>query len=128
MLGAKIETFINGSGQTGGSENLVDDEKEAQVLAYIRAYQQAYPGLSPSYRAIAEAVELKSISTVFYHLAHLEEQGKIEKNPSGRQGVVLRDTAVITQEDAELLGLDWNKLLVLKYATRKALKGRDNGG
>ena len=61
---------------------MTDDEREMQVLSFIKAYQQAYPGLSPSYRAIAEAVELKSISTVFYHLANLERLGKIEKNPA----------------------------------------------
>jgi SOS-response transcriptional repressor LexA len=103
---------------------MIDEEREAQILTYIHRFQQAYPGLSPSYREIAAAVDLRSTSTVFYHLRRLAAQGKIEMAAiyQKHHGIGLADTVMVTQADASRLGIDWNQLLVLKYAGRKALK------
>ena len=51
---------------------------QVKIYAFIADFvaQQGYP---PSVREIGEAVGLKSPSTVYFHLTHMEELGVIEK-------------------------------------------------
>jgi len=107
----------------------MDEDTEQKILDFIKLYQQAYPGLSPTYRLITQAVGVASISTIFYHLNRLEKQGKLERRQGGvqRQGMTLPDTVVITEIDAIKLGLDWPKLQVIRQANRQLLKDKLNG-
>ena len=107
----------------------MDEDTEDKIIDFIRLYQQAYPGLSPTYRQIAGQLGLASISTVFYHLDHLEKRGKLERSRGGvqRQGMTLSDTVVVTEIDAVKLGLDWSKLQMIRQVNRQLLRDKLNG-
>lgn len=47
-----------------------------RIYQFIQSYAQE-KGKSPTYREIMNGVNLKSVSTVEYHLYKLERQGKI---------------------------------------------------
>lgn len=61
---------------------------QKQIYAYIAAFvaEQGYP---PSVREIGEAVGLKSPSTVYFHLLHMEELGVIRKGAGKGRAIQL---------------------------------------
>ena len=64
--------------------------KQAEILAFLSAYIGEY-GHAPSIREIAEAVGLKSTSTVHYHLNELKSQGKIDMDERKKRTITLPD-------------------------------------
>jgi len=56
-----------------------NSEKQNEIYDYI-IKQQREKGYPPSVREICKAVNLRSTSTVYNHLIHLEEKGKIKRD------------------------------------------------
>jgi repressor LexA len=63
--------------------------KRREILEFI-ARQQADRGYPPSVREIGEAVGLTSSSTVHAHLATLQKQGLIRKDPTKPRAIEIR--------------------------------------
>ena len=66
--------------------------KENEILEFIN-YTLKNDGYSPSVREIGEAVNLKSTSTVQYHLKKLEKKGVINKSEGKSRALHLNDIA-----------------------------------
>jgi len=66
--------------------------KENEILEFIN-YTLKNDGYSPSVREIGEAVNLKSTSTVLYHLKKLEKKGVINKSEGKSRSLHLNDIA-----------------------------------
>ena len=66
--------------------------KENEILEFIN-YTLKNDGYSPSVREIGEAVNLKSTSTVQYHLKKLEKKGVINKSEGKSRSLRLNDIA-----------------------------------
>ena len=66
--------------------------KENEILEFIN-YTLKNDGYSPSVREIGEAVNLKSTSTVQYHLKKLEKKGVINKSEGKSRSLHLNDMA-----------------------------------
>ena len=66
--------------------------KENEILEFIN-YTLKNDGYSPSVREIGEAVNLKSTSTVQYHLKKLETKGVINKSEGKSRSLHLNDIA-----------------------------------
>ena len=66
--------------------------KENEILEFIN-YTLKNDGYSPSVREIGEAVNLKSTSTVQYHLKKLEKKGVISKSEGKSRSLHLNDIA-----------------------------------
>jgi repressor LexA len=66
--------------------------KENEILAFIN-YTLKNDGYSPSVREIGEAVNLKSTSTVQYHLKKLEKKGVINKSEGKSRSLHLNEIA-----------------------------------
>jgi len=66
--------------------------KENEILEFIN-YTLKNDGYSPSVREIGEAVNLKSTSTVQYHLKKLESKGVINKSEGKSRSLHLNDIA-----------------------------------
>lgn len=66
--------------------------KENEILEFIN-YTLKNDGYSPSVREIGEAVNLKSTSTVQYHLKKLEKKGVINKSEGKSRSLHLNDIA-----------------------------------
>ena len=66
---------------------------QQRIYDYIAAFvaQQGYP---PSVREIGEAVGLKSPSTVYFHLMHMEELGVIQKGAGKGRAIRLVEQPV----------------------------------
>ncbi|MFA6939595.1 MAG: transcriptional repressor LexA [Clostridiaceae bacterium] len=56
-----------------------NSEKQNEIYEYI-IKEQRVKGYPPSVREICKAVNLKSTSTVYNHLIHLEKKGKIKRD------------------------------------------------
>ena len=67
--------------------------KENEILEFIN-YTLKNDGYSPSVREIGEAVNLKSTSTVQYHLKKLEKKGVINKSEGKSRSLHLNDIAI----------------------------------
>lgn len=60
------------------------EEKQKKLIEFIEKYTNKH-GYSPSYREMAEAIGLKTISTINYYIKRCEEQGLVRKdNRKGR--------------------------------------------
>ena len=66
--------------------------KENEILEYIN-FTLKTDGYSPSVREIGEAVNLKSTSTVQYHLKKLEKKGVINKSEGKSRSLHLNDSS-----------------------------------
>jgi repressor LexA len=66
--------------------------RQRQILDYIKDMVRA-KGYPPSVREIGEAVGLSSSSTVHSHLAKLEEQGFIRRDPTKPRAIDVLDEA-----------------------------------
>ena len=73
---------------------------QKQIYAFIADFvaKQGYP---PSVREIGEAVGLKSPSTVYFHLLHMEELGVIRKGAGKGRAIQLVKPAEAKEETAE---------------------------
>ena len=63
-------------------------KKEKVIYDCISAYREEH-GFSPSMREIAEAVGLKSASTVCRHIHSLEEKGWLKTNEGRSHAIVI---------------------------------------
>jgi len=65
-------------------------DKQQQLLDFIRKYvdENGYP---PTVREMCHAVKVNSTSTIAYHLAKLEEDGCIRKNPNKNRALEVID-------------------------------------
>ena len=73
---------------------------QIKIYDFIASFvaQQGYP---PSVREIGEAVGLKSPSTVYFHLTHMEELGVIQKGAGKGRAIRLVDQPAPQAETAE---------------------------
>lgn len=92
-------------------ENTLTD-KQAQILAYIKTALKT-KGYPPSVREIAQAVALKSTSSVHMHLNALEKKGFIRRDPSKQRAIEVLDEKI-----------DW----LLDHVTPVPLIGRVSAG
>lgn len=92
-------------------ENTLTD-KQAQILAYIKTALKT-KGYPPSVREIAQAVALKSTSSVHMHLNALEKKGFIRRDPSKQRAIEVLDEKI-----------DW----LLDHVTPVPLLGRVSAG
>lgn len=72
----------------GGRDRLLTPRRQ-QILDYIRESMERR-GFPPSMREIADAVGLKSASTVSYHFKILKEAGYLDRDPRLPRTVVPR--------------------------------------
>ena len=78
--------------------------KQKQIYDYIRSFSARH-GYSPSVREIAQAVGLKSPSTVHFHMKALEEAGAIVKSAGKTRTVtVVGDGAYEARDRIPVLG------------------------
>ena len=89
-----------------------------EVLGFIRTFQKAFPGISPSYREIMEEFDIHSTGTMNTKMKELEAEGLFEPysndgKPNYR-GILFHDTVLLTKADADELGLDWNKITTVR--------------
>lgn len=54
------------------------DSPRARILLFVREYQQAH-GRSPSIQEIADACDIKSKSTTYYHVLRLSDEGQLSR-------------------------------------------------
>lgn len=66
-------------------------KKEAELLAFIRAYMTQHAGVSPSYDEMAASMGLQSKSGVCRMINQLEKKGKIRRPKAGVRSIVLID-------------------------------------
>ena len=66
--------------------------KETEILDYIN-FTIKNDGYSPSVREICEAVDLKSTSTVQYHIKKLERKGVISKSDGKSRSLHINDSS-----------------------------------
>lgn len=73
---------------------------QIRIYDFIASFvaQQGYP---PSVREIGEAVGLKSPSTVYFHLTHMEELGVIQKGAGKGRAIRLVEQAASEVESVE---------------------------
>ena len=65
-------------------------DKQNEILEYIKE-EQLSKGYPPSVREICKAVGLKSTSSVHAHLASLEENGYIRRDPTKPRAIEIID-------------------------------------
>lgn len=65
-------------------------DKQTEILEYIKE-EQLKKGYPPSVREICKAVGLKSTSSVHAHLASLEENGYIRRDPTKPRAIEIID-------------------------------------
>lgn len=105
------------------SKNTEGEERKARMVAFVKLYQQAFPGLSPTYRSIMDAAEIPSTSMVAYYAQQLMDNGVLDDiDLTLRKGVLLKDAVLLTKADARALGLDWDRLLGYKERARQQLQ------
>ena len=63
--------------------------RQAELLRYLSACQDAGDGVSPSYRQMANALGAKSPSGMFRLLAALEERGFIRRKPGAIRAITV---------------------------------------
>ena len=68
------------------------NNKETEILDYIN-FTIKNDGYSPSVREICEAVDLKSTSTVQYHIKKLERKGVISKSDGKSRSLHINDSS-----------------------------------
>jgi len=68
------------------------NNKESEILDYIN-FTIKNDGYSPSVREICEAVDLKSTSTVQYHIKKLEKKGVISKSDGKSRSLHINDSS-----------------------------------
>ena len=76
---------------------------QQQIYDYILAFTDAH-GYPPSVREIAEAVELKSPSTVHFHLKGLREAGLISQAEGKTRAITITDGAHNRRDQVPLVG------------------------
>ena len=77
--------------------------KQQQIYDYILAFADEH-GYPPSVREIAEAVNLKSPSTVHFHLKSLREAGLISQAEGKTRAITITDGAHNRKDQVPLLG------------------------
>lgn len=82
------------------------------VLDFIKSFQKAFPGVSPSYREIMKAFDIQSTGTVSSRIEQLYNEGELEpyREFAGFRGLICSDTALLTRKELESLGVDWAKV------------------
>lgn len=74
-------------------------DKQIQILEYIKE-QLLAKGYPPSVREICQAVNLKSTSSVHSHLATLEENGYIRRDPTKPRAIeIIDDEFALTRRE-----------------------------
>ncbi len=71
-----------------------------RIAEFVKIYQQKY-GYSPTIREIRDAVGLRSISTVVYHLQKLERRTVVARKPFIARGSVM--ISLLTQPDESVV-------------------------
>ncbi len=64
--------------------------RQKQLLDFVQGYTEK-KGISPSLEEMAKALNLSSLSSVHYHLAHLEEKGLISRDSSTYRSIKIID-------------------------------------
>ena len=77
--------------------------KQQQIYDYILSFSQEH-GYPPSVREIAQAVDLRSPSTVHFHLKGLREAGLIEQAAGKTRAITVTDGAHNRRNQVPLLG------------------------
>lgn len=65
--------------------------KQAELLAFIKAYMAEHDGLAPSYQEMAEQAGLGSKSNVHRAIRCLEERGAIRRIPDRARAIEILD-------------------------------------
>ena len=77
--------------------------KQQQIYDYILSFSQEH-GYPPSVREIAQAVDLRSPSTVHFHLKGLREAGLISQAEGKTRAITVTDGAHNRRDQVPLLG------------------------
>ncbi len=77
--------------------------KQQQIYDYILAFTDSH-GYPPSVREIAEAVQLKSPSTVHFHMKGLREMGLISQAEGKTRAISITDGSHNRRDQVPLLG------------------------
>ena len=77
--------------------------KQQQIYDFILAFSEAH-GYPPSVREIAQAVDLRSPSTVHFHLKGLKEAGLISQTEGKTRALTITDGAHNRRNQIPLLG------------------------
>lgn len=93
-----------------------------QILDFILTFQKAYPGVSPSYRDIQVKFGLSSTSTVAKYIEELSADDVLQPFSDHVRGLVLSETALLTRQELEQLGIDWSFAQSLRSQSRNELE------
>ena len=66
------------------------EKMRSRILEEVNNFRDEN-GFSPTVREIGRLVGLSSSSTVYYHLAVLEELGKIQKSPNTARSITVKN-------------------------------------
>ena len=77
--------------------------KQQQIYDFILSFTEGH-GYPPSVREIAEAVELKSPSTVHFHLKGLREAGLISQAEGKTRAITVNDGAHARKDQVPVVG------------------------
>ena len=78
---------------------MVISKKQKEILEYVKNHILT-KGFPPAVREICEAVHLKSTSSVHFHLAALEENGFIRRDPTKPRTIeILDDTFNVVRRE-----------------------------
>lgn len=79
-------------------------ERQTQVLDFLRSYQRKYHK-PPTFKEIAEALNLKSTNAVFKQINSLVEKGYIKRDKRLARGILIPDPEVEGGQDIPALPL-----------------------
>jgi len=96
--------------------------KTDHAYEYILAFQRVYPGVSPSYRDIQKALGVSSTSIVHHLIEELRTNRILRTYSENVRGIVLADTAILTKDELESMGVSWETIEGLRNKSMEEIK------
>lgn len=94
----------------------------SSIYRYIKHFQTAFPGTSPSFREIGDAFGL-STSIVSSRLKDMVEDGILIMHGEGQSRSICAEGYFLVDEDLKKLGVDMDKIEALRKKSKVELKG-----
>jgi repressor LexA len=76
-------------------------KRQAIILDFLKQYIQKY-GIAPNLKQIAEATNLRAVSTVHEHLCNLEKLGFIKRSNRGKEIEILNENITFSPKGIEV--------------------------
>jgi len=96
-------------------------KQKQRILAFLKKYIQKN-GYAPTLTEIANKFNLSSVATVHEHLAYLEKEGFVKKDP------LTKDVQIIEHENLDTLGMNYNEAYLAATAIELPVIGLITAG